>query len=668
LRRLLRRMNERLTEYLLVTYEGTTEPIGEVLKRARSTAAGSMADLIDLVAGTLLAPYFGERYADYPAFTRLSQPVTEDARDGNAMEAIRVIAGRSRTNLSTGVLDGLKLLGDDGAIRSEGSPYARHIIGLLRGKPEGQVVNRGEVIEVVAGGIERPVEKDLRFGLEPAWMATVLAALVYAGEIALTTERNETLEASSVERAATMSLADLANFRHLSQPKQVPIATWAAIFAGLGLQAGLIRNEGSRERAVADLLGAVQREQARVAELQREIGQGPKLWNEAVFTDNFQLRGERGAIVGSDLPAVPLTSTEMAVALREYKKFLEELGKFSTVGRLRNLRLAPGQVGQAMRHREVVERATRLLTVVRRLQPVTAYLAEAWANLPTEHEWSRRAEAAQQGLLAGIRQFGKGKADGLGAIEAELEGLKRDYIAVYSDLHRTVVLGPAADDRRRRLLGDPRVKALETLAEIALMNTAELEGWKSAFSGLTACREFHEGRLEDAPTCPECRFRPVARPGRLYADQAPERFDARLDAILANWRQALWANLSSDPAVQSLNNMSAGERLPIETFLGQDVADTTIPTGFAAAARSALLGISAVTITADELLEALADGGLPCTVEELRGRFGEFIQQVMRGHDAGNTRLMLDRQQAPAELGAVIDLTAYAEAERRQVR
>ena len=88
------------------------------------------------------------------------------------------------------VLEALGLVDGEGTIRPSGSSYARHFLERLREKPEGQVVNRGEVIEQVAGGLQ-PIEKDLRFGLEPEWVAVLLVGLVYAGEIALSLDGRE---------------------------------------------------------------------------------------------------------------------------------------------------------------------------------------------------------------------------------------------------------------------------------------------------------------------------------------------------------------------------------------------------------------------------------------------------------------------------------------------
>jgi len=95
--------------------------------------------------------------------------------------------------------------------------------------------------------------------------------------------------------------------------------------------------------------------------------------------------------------------------LRGYKRFLEELARFNTVGKLRNLRLTVSQVTEPLDDQAVVGRAEQLLDLVDRIQPLTAYLAEAQANLPDEHPWSQRAAAARQTLLDDVRRLARGK-------------------------------------------------------------------------------------------------------------------------------------------------------------------------------------------------------------------------------------------------------------------
>jgi len=642
LRRLLRWLREHLTEHLQVTYQGVTEPIGTVLARTRSTASQTIEDLLRLIAAHLLTPDFEERYPAYPVFRRLTQPVSEAARPTSAMEAIRFLAGRGRTNLALGVLEGLKLVDAEGTIRPYQSRYARCYLDLLQKKPEGQVVNRGELIEQVAGGLQ-PVEKDIPFHLEPEWTAVVLLALAYNGDIVLNLGGKTELDASSVERAATMAMADLTDFRFYKRPRTLPLNLWTMIFEGLGLSPGLVRDENTRDRAVKELQRTVGAELERTATLQGRLQQGVQLWNNSLFTDRFTYEVEAGTVVSTDLPAVTLSVTELLPSLRGYKQFLETLNRFNTVGKLRNLRLTVGQVTEALDDQTVVKRTEQLLDLVSRIQPLTAYLAEAQANLSADHPWSERAAAARQALLDDVRRLGKGEEARDGpALTRELEALKADYVTAYSELHRQLVLGPRADDRRQRLYNDPRLAALNELSAIDLLSSPELEAWKQALSALPTCREFHEGAIADTPTCPSCHLRP-AQHRHGQADQMLDQLDDRLGDLLTRWRQALQANLTSDTAQHSLEAMTPAERRPIEQFLDQGDDDPHIPDRFAVVATCALRGIEAVALPVGDLLEALKEGGLPCTVEELQRRFADFVSQNMRGHDPRNTRLTLDR-------------------------
>jgi len=642
LRRLLGWLRENMTAHLQVTYQGVSEPVGAILTRARSTASETIADLLRLIGAHLLAPEFAERYPDYPAFERLSQPVSEMARPTNAMEAVRFLAGRGRTQLALAVLEGLQLIDEEGAIRPYRSPYARRYLDRLQAKAEGQVVNRGEVIEQVASYIDQVVEKDFDFRLEPEWAVVALLALVYNGDIVLNLGARAELDAGSVEQAATMALADLVDFRFYKRPRTLPINLWTLILEGLGLQVGKMRDENSRDEAVRDLQQAVRAELERTATIQGRLQQGLQLWNAPVFTDRFTLEVEGGTVVRSDQPQVTLSQTELLPALRGYKGFLEELERFNTVGKLRNLRLTVDQIDESLGYRAVVERAARLLEWVGRIQPAAAYLAEAQANLPDEHPWSQRAAAARQALIDDVRLLGRGEPSRDGpALARELDGLKADYIAAYAQEHRRLVLGPRAEERRQRLYDDPRLAALNELVGIDLLGRAELDAYKDALVSLRICREFHDGVLDDTPTCPYCHLRPAQQRVEGQAEEMLDQLDARLGDLLTRWRQALRSALESETAQASLAAMTPAERRPIEAFLELEDA-VAVPAGFVAAANQALRGIEAVGLAVAALLDALREGGLPCTVEELRQRFDGFVHEAMRGHDARNTRLTLE--------------------------
>jgi hypothetical protein len=643
---LMRWLREHMIEKLHIIFQGVDEPIQTVLTRLRSTASQNLDELIRLVASHLFEPEFEDRYPDYPKFTRLSQPVSETARANSAMEAIRRLCGRG-SNLGTGILEGLGIMDPSGqnVIRPYASPYTSHFLTILNDKPDGQVVNRGDLIEIVAGGLQ-PVEKDLTYKLEPEWVAVILLSLVYNGDIVLNLDGHEELDASTLERALTRPMTEIINFRCYKRPRSLPINLWTMIFEGLGLQSGLVRDENTRENAIAELQRLVSAELERVVLLQNRLEQGAQLWNTPVFTDRLTFVVERGAVVGSDAPDSTLSVTDLLPGTRGFKQFLEELTKYTTVGKLRNLRLSPGQIQEALEYRGIVERTRQLLEAVSQLQPYTTYLAVAQTNLPEEHPWTQRALQVQKQTMDSIRRFGSGtQGFDQQAVLRELTGLKQEYVAVYSELHRKAVLTASGDDFRQHLYRDLRFETMRALSGIEILaRSGDFENWKLQLTGLLSCREFHEGAIADAPTCPFCHLSPARQQRAVNSDTILSLLDERLGEMLKNWRKALRANLDSETARQSLAAMSPAERLPIAEFLGQaDEAESSLPANFVSAAIQALRGIQALTLPVEALLQALKTGGLPCTREELQTRFKQFLDQKMRGHDAGNTRLTLDR-------------------------
>ncbi len=646
LRSLIRWLNEHLNEHLRVTYQGVTEPIGKVLADMRSTASQNIEDLLRVISAHLLAPDFSEHYPEYPAFSRLSQPVSDKARENSSLDAVRILAGRARTNLGLGILEGLELLDGQGEIRPYASRYANKYLEILNSKPENQVVNRGEIIETIAGGLV-PIEKDIFFHLEPEWAVVVLLALVYNGDIVFNVDGREELDAASIEKAATRGLSDLMAFRFFKRPRDLPVSLWVMIFEGLGLQPGVIRDQNTREQAVRDhLQPKVVAELESLVNFQHRLQNGLQLWNQPVFTDRPTMVVEAGTVVASDQPAVVLSINDLMPGVRGYKQFLEELAKVNTVGKLRNLRLTSTQIKDALDDRQRVEQARTLLELVSQLQPLASYLAEAMANFRREEPWYQRAETVRVAVLDEVRRFGHAEnARSAADLKRELEGLKRDYITVYAEQHHRRVLDIQGDQRRTKLYADARLAALKELGGVDLLRASgasELAVWQQTISGLQTCPDFHEGLLAESPTC-RCGFRPAASADIQQAIQVLERLDSTLDDLLARWRQALRDALSSQAAQASLAAMTTPEHKPVEAFLTQKDAVTDIPKGFVQAATQALRGIQSVTLPVDDLLEALKMGGLPCTPEELQRRFTEYVKKQMRGHDAGTTRMTLDR-------------------------
>ncbi|MBC7256605.1 MAG: hypothetical protein H5T66_10945 [Chloroflexi bacterium] len=435
----------------------------------------------------------------------------------------------------------------------------------------------------------------------------------------------------------------MTGFRLMRRPSALPVSLWAAIFEGLGLRPGLIRDPNQHEEAVRALQKVVGEELERTVRLEDTLKRGLSLWNEPIFTD-VTIKVQDGTVIAGERPKVSLAQGDLLPSVREYKQFLEGLKGFTTVGRLRNLRLTSSEVDKALASRQVVRRTQDFVEWVTRLQPLTAYLAEAQGNMPPTHAWSERAEARKADLLDEVRRHARGEAGcNLAERERELETLKEAYISAYAAEHRRLVLGPADDERRAKLYDDRRLRTLEVLSEaISLFNKQRVEAWKRAVQELPTCRGFYEGVLKDTPTCPYCHLRPAQRAEQGNAAEILDSLDENLSSLLADWRRALADALKGERAQRSLDVMTPEERRSVEAFLAQQFDAADLPRGFIESAQKALRGLEVVSLSGDRLLEHLKAGGLPCTEEELQRRFAKFLRQALRGRDAESTRLTLE--------------------------
>lgn len=644
-RLLLPWLREHLLESLHVTHQGVEKPIRAVLPALPSTESPQPVDLLNRAATYLLTPAFVERYPDYPRFDKAQQPITENARPTAAMEALRGILGGRPTRLGETVLRGLGLLDAEGFLRPQDSPYAAHLLQLLHARPDSQVVPRGEVLEKVADSVAGTLYKDLRFHLEPEWVAVLLAALIYHGEIVLTLPGNKTLGADVLEQYSLVGPDELTGFLHYARPKKLPLGTWKEIFGVLGLAPGLIQDESKRAQAVEELQKKVQAQIQAIAPLEIRL-QNLRLWNESLFTDQVAFTSESGIVVGSNAPAGAISMTDFKVALRGYKRVLEDLTHINTVGKLANLKISPADLADLRPWQQNVVRAQTLLDAVSDLYPLTEYLSSAGAYLPPEHAWQESASALRRRTLETLRHLALGETTTTAVItlRQDLEALKKSYITAYAEQHRRLALGPSEDARRQKLYVDPRLIALKSLSTVDLLreNAEQLRAWENATIELRVCPEFHEGVLESSPYCPHCKVNPAAMSTDLAAGVRLSQLDERLTTLLGQWTQALRAALESPQAQASLQAMAPSERQPVTTFLAQIAEAPTLPENFVESANHALRGIQAVRLATATLVEKLQEGGLPCTVDEFRARFNRFVQQALHGRDESNTRLTLD--------------------------
>ena len=600
-----------------VVHQGVPKKMIEWLKGHR-TGNATVRDLLELTGSLCLGSCFEDRYRDYPTFTvkltvsNLKQP-TEDV--------IRWLAGGVKNQLATAVLDGLELLDGD-KLRPQNSRYAKAVLTKLDGKPPGQVLNRKELICV-----KHDVEIESQYQIEPELLLVVLLALVQNGNISLSLAGKK-LDAANISDASKTPIDTLLQFKHIEKPKGVPLAELVALFELVGLSEGLIRDANAHEQAVIQLRARANELTEEVVTTTQQVQTGLPCWGSELIS-------------GQD-------REEQRQKLDELKGFLESLQAFNTPGKLKNFTRTITEIQAQKANLDLVKQVEELNDLVQELTPMTGYLATATAVLPPQDPWRDQMESTRGSWRAKLLDPAlRGRPDFRQIINRALQKAKDDYKTTYLNLHKKARLGINEDEKKKELLKDPRLDQLKKLAAgISLLPYASLTELQTRLSKLTPCFTLVKDDLDASPICPHCNFRPQEETLGASGLAVLQQIDGQLDTTLENWRKTLVDNLSDPTAKKSISLLPSAQKAAVEGFLKSRQLSEKIEADLVQGIQTALSGLIAMNVIPADLLDSLSAGGAPCTVEQLRTRFEEFLQKITRGREAAKVRLIIVRGEA----------------------
>ncbi|BCV22768.1 DUF6079 family protein [Moorella sp. Hama-1] len=621
LRAMVQWLQEHLAAAYTVTHQGRHKPLLAWLKGTQAaiiSSRGNVRDLVNAVAAACLATNFQNQAPNYPVFSVL---ITSANRPQAAQDALRWIAGSNRTKQGTAVLDALELL-DGERLDPSRSPYARHILELLRQKGPGQVVNRPEII--------RPV-KDVEymapetFRLEPEWVVVLLAALVYSGDLILSITGQE-FDATALPALAATPVAELSAFKHIKLPREWNVAGIKALFELLGLAPGLaVEVTQGKEGPVQQLQQAVRETVEQLVMAREHLQGGFPFWGQSLLTEDEVQRYH--------------------ARLEQARAFLESLQVFNSPGKLKNFRYGAAEVAAHRDGLQALQEVASLRQLVVEMGPLAAYLATAEAVLPPDHPWIDRAQALREEILKQLQEIGE--AGNLQAVDRRQEirrlvELKKQYSDIYMALHTRARLGANEDRRKAALAADGRLEKLQQLATIDLMPAGQLTAFQNRLGSFRTCFALTPGDLATAPVCPHCGFKPASERGEGPAGAILDALDEELDLLLDTWTRTLITNLEDPTTRENLALLQPGARQRIEAFLQARALPEHLDRGFIQAVREVLSGLTKVLIKSEDLRAALLAGGSPATIPELRQRFENYLAGLTAGKDPARVRVILE--------------------------
>jgi predicted ATPase len=624
LRDLVLWLQKSMTTAFEVTHQGRSKSITEWAKGRSIRELSGIAshervnfrDLVNAIAGICLGPTFQDQAPEYPAFSVL---ITGANRPQAAQDALRAIAGQTRTKQATAVLDALELL-DGERLDSYHSKYAKHVLSILKKKGHGQVVNRSELVQDVLG-IEYLAPESFR--LEPEWAVVVLAALVYSGDLVMAIPGKK-FDATGLPQLAGTGIDELVQFKHIERPKDWNLPALKAVFELLDLAPGMAQlvTQGNDE-PVQQMLAAATGMVKRLVVVEQTLQGGLAFWG-------------RGLLSADDVQS-------RRTQLGETKAFLESLQAYTSPGKLKNFRFDAQDVTGQRKGIQALTEIESLQELLVDLGATASYLSTAEAILPSDHEWVTAMKATRDEVVSQICDPSKRGATGFRQQAGRRLGdAKKTFVQVYLALHVKSRLGVTEDKRKAQLMTDDRLKVLQKLSTIDLMPRQQLTDFQNRLAGLKSCFALTDRDMESAPLCPHCGFKPSVESAAVAASAVLKQMDDGLDKLVEDWVRTLLTNLDDPTTKANLALLKTGPRKLVDGFMKKKALPDDLTQDFIQAMKEALSGLTKVSIKMDDLRAAIMAGGSPATPAEMRKRFEEYLDHLTKGKEPGKVRIVLE--------------------------
>lgn len=593
-----------------VTYKGVNKKITDWTKAL--PAQSSVKEIIDTVAAACLASGFGEKYPDYPHFSKLTTVMSRENMPGYIQEALRYLNG-AKNKSGTAVLDGFVMLEDDN-ITVTNSGYAKWIIKLLDGKGQGQVVNRNEIIETIftMQGTQ-DVELTREFRIEPELFAVVLVALVYNGNIVLTINGSQ-YDAMKLDQLVKLPPSDIINFSHLKRPTGLPLPELKALFELLSLPPSYLQ-EHNLVMGVTQLNVRANQLLTDVVTILQTVKSGIPCWDGAVLSAAEQ--------------------QQYSEALVGFKSFLEALLVFNAPAKLTNFRFSIDAINS---HRSAIivgQTVKSLQQKVTELLPLAQYVMNAGQHLPATHRWQEDSQIVLEDLLDALKQRNTCQTEIVSVLT-----LKKDYHKIYQEHHAKARLNAADDNRKNTLLHDARFAALKQLSNIDLLPKGHFEQLVKSITALKTCWSLTPADLENYSICPHCKFRPKDEP--LVSQANLGACEDHIQDMLDDWTKLLLNNFQDKDVQDSISLLESSQQTLVSGLLSAGEFRLPIDSRLLEAIKLLLQGIEKVEVKWDDLKTMMGNGS-PMTVEDVRLRFEELLKMKVGSQQTNRVRIMLEQ-------------------------
>lgn len=598
-------------------YYSTEDP--KLLKSFNIPGNGAaLIDAFNCVASYTFENQFSSITPHYPAFTQASQVITNNNRDRYINSAKAKIFRPAESNRDgEAVLAALECF-SMGQIDTQNSIYAQDVLDRLEEKGEGKVLNRDEIIDVLPNSNNR-IWRSISFQVEADFEFVVLAALVSTGEIEITLNNGNVINASNLEQIRSLGEEDYFSFASVKRPKGINLPVVKAVtkaFCGKDLS-GLL----DKESTYAEIVNA-----------------GRKLAAETATFMGRQLNQETINVAGIDVvPSAKMV--QMRHRLSAFKGFCDKLTTFSSQAKLKNMQWDISVVNNMIEAYNEYLETNALIKVAFDLQSKVSYLQQALQYVPANTPLFNTLQttvAQFLDIIEDCRNNGGNSANVQNYIAA-LDEAKSKYIEWYLKAYHNYCLTDIDNRAKAQLCNSDEYRSCQILSGLAILNGSLFTSIRSDINRLKTADPNVENILK---TTPYANF----DPRNVRTDDMKSIHDLRQEVqdLLANWELEIKQFIQADEQKQSLELMDSGSRdfanrivAGMENFTDEHSARSIVEF-----IGNLCQGFQRVEITINKLADVF---NRPMTVSEAQTAFDRYLMNLTRGKDTSKVRIVLNR-------------------------
>lgn len=594
-------------------YYSNSEP--RVLKTFQIPGSDSgRLEKFDSVASEVFDAQFLAQTPHYPIFSNVSQIITNSNRDRyiNAAKA-KLIRPNESNRDGEAMLTALGCY-SMGEITTSESMYAQSVLSRLIDKGSGKVLNRNEILSVLPNSDDK-IWRSIDFQIEADLEFLVLAALIVTGEIEITLNNNEILNASNLEMLRNLSSEDYFSFGSIKRPKGINLPAVKAMTIAFTSE----HRDLSGQLNKRDTYGKI-------------VNAGKNLAAETQRFININLQNGEILIAG-----VEIMDDTNVIRLRNNLKalsgFFDKMATFTSEAKLKNMQFDVEAINRMKEYYGAMRELESRIKVAKELNTQVSYLNQARIYVADGSSLERAISSATSRLYD-ILSSATSETD-IDQYNRELSEVKAMYVEWYLKEYHKYCLKDIDNGDKINLLNSGEYRALEPLSQLPMLNGPAYNQIRSDLTRLKVADPNVKNLLQSSPYA---GFDPRNNP----TQPSIEELRQQVEGLHARWVEEIKQFIQAKPQQATLALMDQQARdYAARIVTGLEPIDS-YHSAMSVKEFIGHLGKSLVqiSISPDDLVSILSR---PMTPSETISAFERYISAKTRGHNPNDVRIIFSK-------------------------